>query len=217
MARTGKPGRPRKPLPPRMRRAPGGEKAEALVRAVVDAAIAELAEHGHAGLTTNRVAERAGVSIGSLYQYFPNKEAIAAAVFERYLQMSSETFMRTIQSPDATYGELLDRVCTAFVDTYRAQPQIHRYLFELQGSASMHDRVAAVNAMMLEAITALMRRAGLTEQRAHDVAFVISHSFVGCCIAVFQQRIEDPRSVGQTFVAMARGYLRELGIDARPI
>ncbi len=52
--------------------------------AIVEAAGRLLVEHGRLGVTTNAVAERAGVSIGSLYQYFPNKEAIFAALQERH-------------------------------------------------------------------------------------------------------------------------------------
>lgn len=54
-----------------------------MVHGIIDAAIALLAEEGHAGFTTHAVAERAGISVGSLYQYFANKEMIAAAIVER--------------------------------------------------------------------------------------------------------------------------------------
>jgi AcrR family transcriptional regulator len=196
-----------------MRRTPGDAKSESLVRAVVDAAIAELAAHGHAGLTTNRVAERAGVSIGSLYQYFPNKEAIAAAVFERYLQSYTDVFLRALHAPGATYGELLQRIVVASVDAYRAQPRIHRYLFELQSSTKMHDRIGAMIGLGMEAVTALFRATGMTDERAREIALVLAHSFVGVCIAVFQHAIENPSTIADRFIAMARGYLRQLGIE----
>lgn len=54
-----------------------------IVDALLDAAASLLASDGLAGMTTNAVAERAGVSVGSLYQYFPNKQALVAAVGER--------------------------------------------------------------------------------------------------------------------------------------
>jgi AcrR family transcriptional regulator len=53
---------------------------------IVEAAARVFEERGYAGATTNRIAERAGVSIGSLYQYFPNKEAILAVLLEQHTQ-----------------------------------------------------------------------------------------------------------------------------------
>lgn len=58
------------------RKAPRQARSSDLVRAILEAATRILAEEGAARFTTARVAERAGVSIGSLYQYFPNKAAI---------------------------------------------------------------------------------------------------------------------------------------------
>lgn len=53
------------------------------VRVIVEAAARILEQHGHDGFSTNAVAERAGVSIGSLYQYFPRKEALIGALIVR--------------------------------------------------------------------------------------------------------------------------------------
>lgn len=59
-----------------VRKQPGQTRSAALVATILEAAVRVLAEEGAARFTTARVAERAGVSIGSLYQYFPNKAAI---------------------------------------------------------------------------------------------------------------------------------------------
>lgn len=65
------------------RKAPQQRRAQASVEALVEAAARILAVQGLAGFTTNAVAARAGVSIGSLYQYFPNKDALMAALIAR--------------------------------------------------------------------------------------------------------------------------------------
>lgn len=65
------------------RRIPRQARARASVAAILEAAAQILERDGHAGFTTNAVALRAGVSIGSLYQYFPDKAAILAALVER--------------------------------------------------------------------------------------------------------------------------------------
>lgn len=65
------------------RREPRRRTGRAIVDALLDAASGLLASQGLAGMTTNAVAERAGVSVGSLYQYFPNKQALVSAVSDR--------------------------------------------------------------------------------------------------------------------------------------
>ncbi len=65
------------------RRMPVQARARATYSAILEAAAQLLERHGKRGFTANKVAERAGVSIGSFYQYFPNKDAILLAIAER--------------------------------------------------------------------------------------------------------------------------------------
>jgi AcrR family transcriptional regulator len=67
------------------RRRPSQERSQALVKAILDATAELLATDGPSRTTTNRVADRAGVSIGSVYQYFPDKQALYEALAERYV------------------------------------------------------------------------------------------------------------------------------------
>ncbi len=70
------------PAPPR--KAPQQDRSRAMVARIVDAGQAVLIAHGYDGASTNRIAAAAGISPGSLYQYFPDKDSIVAAVIERY-------------------------------------------------------------------------------------------------------------------------------------
>ncbi|HEY0339660.1 MAG TPA: helix-turn-helix domain-containing protein [Steroidobacteraceae bacterium] len=67
----------------RPRKLPRQERAAATVAAILEAAARILESEGFDGYTTNAVAERAGASIGSLYQYFPNKTALTQALIAR--------------------------------------------------------------------------------------------------------------------------------------
>ncbi len=67
------------------RRRPRQARSRATYDSILEAAVQVLARDGAAGLTTNRVAQRAGVSIGTLYQYFPDKAAIVLAAAQREL------------------------------------------------------------------------------------------------------------------------------------
>lgn len=69
--------------PVRARRRARTRVGQEIVDAILDAAGLILAKDGYAGMTTNHLAQRAGVSIGSLYHYFPNKESVITALAER--------------------------------------------------------------------------------------------------------------------------------------
>lgn len=77
------------------------ERAEATVGAIVEAAARILASDGVLALTTNRIARVAGVSIGSVYQYFPNKEAIVVALIEAQLQKDQQLFADVLSALEA--------------------------------------------------------------------------------------------------------------------
>ncbi len=68
-------------------------RSAATTDVIVEAAARILETSGHAGFTTNAIAERAGVSVGSLYQYFPNKDAITRALIRRELGMLETAIM----------------------------------------------------------------------------------------------------------------------------
>lgn len=75
-----------------MRKAPKQKRSREMVARLLDATAQTLAERGLDGTTTNHIAERAGVSIGSLYQYFPDKESLIEALLTRMGQVSSRAF-----------------------------------------------------------------------------------------------------------------------------
>jgi AcrR family transcriptional regulator len=67
-----------------------------MVERILDAAQEVLISHGYEGASTNRIAAAAGISPGSLYQYFPNKDAITAAVIDRYSDSLSARVAATV-------------------------------------------------------------------------------------------------------------------------
>ena len=86
-----------KPSPeqlPALRKRPSQSRSRALVDAVEQACLRILDEEGEASLTVARIAELSGVAVGSIYQYFPNKDAIVALLYERVLDEESEALLR---------------------------------------------------------------------------------------------------------------------------
>src|SRR5271163_65770 len=92
---------PRKPLTKPRKRA-SQERSRATVDALVEATARILVREGFDKASTNRIAEKAGVSVGSLYQYFPSKEALVAAVMERH----SQELMQVVRSVIAEVAAL---------------------------------------------------------------------------------------------------------------
>lgn len=113
------------------RKLPRQARSRATVDAMLEAAAQVLVEHGYEGATTARVAERAGVSIGSLYQYFPNKEALIAALVERHAGDLIALAEATVAGPEAATLEGGFRaLIRAGMDGHRLAPELHKILVE---------------------------------------------------------------------------------------
>jgi AcrR family transcriptional regulator len=117
----------------RPRRLPVQRRSLETVEAILVAAAQVFERHGYARGTTNRIARRAGVSIGTLYQYFPNKDAILVALTERHLQEGTRVLGPMLgelaQSPPRV-RVALERISDALLELHRHQPNLHRVLFE---------------------------------------------------------------------------------------
>src|SRR3954466_14410770 len=102
------------------RKSPRQARAKATVDAIVEATTQLLLEGGYDRFTTARVAERAGVSVGSLYQYFPNKAALASAVIDRCCENFLVAFESTLA--DAGGATLADCVRAIIDETLVSHP-----------------------------------------------------------------------------------------------
>lgn len=122
---------PRPQLKPRKR--PSQARSKATVEAILVAAAQVFRRQGYAGATTDRIAERAGVSVGSLYQYFPNKDAILVALTERHVDagfaLVRELLAETLSDVPAL-EPLLRRFVVAMITLHEREPELHRVLFE---------------------------------------------------------------------------------------
>jgi len=97
------------------RKQPKQARSAQLVAAVLDAAVQVLMREGAQRFTTARVAERAGVSVGSLYQYFPNKAAILFRLQSDEWQRTSALLRGILEDPDTPPGARLRRLVHAFI------------------------------------------------------------------------------------------------------
>ncbi len=120
----------RRPLT-KPRKVASQERSRATVDALVEATARILVKEGFDKASTNRIAEVAGVSVGSLYQYFPSKEALVAAVIERHQQEIMQTVRRELAEVLAQPVEKAVRKLVAVaVEAHRVDPKLHRVLAE---------------------------------------------------------------------------------------
>ncbi|WP_067504842.1 TetR/AcrR family transcriptional regulator [Actinoplanes sp. TFC3] len=111
------------------RRKPRQVRAELTRDRILNAAAHIFTEYGYAAGTTNRIAERARVSIGSLYQYFPNKDAILAELVLNHIDEGGADTPIT-DSPDRDLETVLRLFVRKTIDNHRADPRLLRLMLE---------------------------------------------------------------------------------------
>jgi AcrR family transcriptional regulator len=142
-----------------LRKRPTQARSAALVDAILQAAAQVIEAHGEPGFTTNRVAERAGVSIGSLYQYFPNRDVILAKlVIRAEAQLRGRVEAILAQADDLPSG-LSSMVAAAF-EHYLAAPRLHATLAQAETRLGplVKEELAGVEARMSDLIAAFLAR-----------------------------------------------------------
>lgn len=159
-----------------MRRTPQQARSQQRVDLILDVAADIFAEVGYESATTNAIAERAGVSIGSLYRYFPDKDAILHALSNRYYEQVRALFDEVF-TKDVVYlplPVLLDRLIDPFVELYMACPAYKHILLGSDVSADIAAASEELDQEIIEHIAEILQLTApnMDEQRAHLVATV---------------------------------------------
>lgn len=129
------------------RKLPSQARSRDLVDAMLTATARVLCEEGADALTTNRIAEVAGVSIGSLYQYFPGKEALLAGVLERELERDVVVIQdMLVPDTDLTLELLVTSCVDALLEHGAQRAQLHSLLLPLVGVLEREALVASARA-----------------------------------------------------------------------
>jgi AcrR family transcriptional regulator len=113
------------------RKVPTQARAQATVEAILAATKKVLVRDGYEAASTNRVAEVAGVSIGSLYQYFPSKASLLSELIERHMKSMLAVLATTAQEGETSSIEEATRtIIRAVFAAHRVNPKLHRVLVE---------------------------------------------------------------------------------------
>jgi AcrR family transcriptional regulator len=111
------------------RRRPRQRRAHETVEAILDAVVRVLKREGLSAVTTNRVAEVAGVSIGSVYQYFPDKQAIFVALHQRHIdQIDRMVETKLVEHAASRLDDLMRAMIEGMIDAHGADPELYELL-----------------------------------------------------------------------------------------
>jgi AcrR family transcriptional regulator len=122
------------------------ERSRATVGALVEATARILVREGFDKASTNRIAAMAGVSVGSLYQYFPSKEALVAAVIERHQQEIMQLVRGELaQAANQRIAQGVRTLVTMAVEAHRIDPKLHRVLAEQIPRVGRLEKVETFN------------------------------------------------------------------------
>jgi AcrR family transcriptional regulator len=161
------------------RNQPKQSRSRATVNVILEAMIRVLDQEGYEAATTTRVAEVAGVSIGTLYQYFSNRDAILDALQDRELTRAWE-FMEAMLNDAHRFSEreLARMVIRGLLELYAAAPALHRVLVIEGLRVTPPDRVHAFDLRMTSAIRSFLALGHLRVRRVNldAAAFVIFQS-----------------------------------------
>ncbi|MFC3711286.1 TetR/AcrR family transcriptional regulator [Sphingoaurantiacus capsulatus] len=188
------------------RRSPTQARAAATVDAILEAGLQLLTADGVAALTTNRIAQRAGVSIGTLYQYFDSKADVLAALADRRAAAVREEIARTvIERPGLGSVRTIVRALTqSFEGTPETQTALLGAMFARDGAALARHHEAF--------LAAIAGKARLDIELTPERAFVLTHAAISLLRAAAAEPslALDPDALEDEIVRLMEAYIAAL-------
>jgi AcrR family transcriptional regulator len=160
------------------RKKPRQDRSVATVDAILDATARVLTTTGYDRASTNRVAMAAGVSVGSLYQYFPSKEALVAALATRHnSKMSALVRAKLAELAAAPMHVAVRAMIDAMFAAHAVDPKLHKVLIEEVPRIGQLENLLAVERETEALVAALLesRKGELRRTDAETMAFVLVH------------------------------------------
>lgn len=198
----------------KMRKKPTQARAGATIAAIVEAAAQVLQRDGEDGLTTAKIADRAGVSIGSVYQYFPNKEAILLALIRKEREAIAADVAARIAAIEPANGEAMVRgVIATLVVAFRPRRK-RRKLVALMAalSADRDDSGVILRDRIGDLILAVSRQYPdlAAKPLTQPAAYVLTRAVLGAIrsAVVENAKILDDPEFEEELCRLAISYLR---------
>lgn len=195
------------------RKTPVQSRSGATVEAIHEAAIQVLLSEGLSRLTTTRVAERGGVSVGTLYQYFPNKEALLFAILLRHFEEVAEALERVdIAANGRPLEELAESIADAYVSVKVARPDATIALYRVAGAIDQFKMSPDIHVRLVNAVVRVLTNASdasFTEPR--KASFTLLSALAGLSRGSFANLASGPEILDgfrEEARLLSRAYLR---------
>lgn len=162
--------------PKSLRRRPTQRRSARRVERMLDACAELLDEIGYEGLSTTRIAERAGVAIGSVYQFFPDKRAITQELTRRNVeQFVSRVGRRFLEEDYRGWWEAVDAIIDEFVDMHRSVPGFRNLRFGDVVDLNLLDSDSDNNMVIAGRLRGLLlEEFGLADSQELDLAVLVA-------------------------------------------
>jgi len=200
------------------RKLPRQSRSVATVEALVEATALLLSQRGYRGATTRLIAERAGVSVGSLYQYFPSRDALVTSVLERHIDEVLDAIGTLLRRrARAPLDQVVRRVVTKVLDLHEREHALHLILWKQLPRTDRTVIFRKIDRVLTSHLGAFLE--GRPELPSIDPARAVD--VLGrACIPLIHAR-EEGLEVTQArlvedLVQLIVGYLRAAGPKDRP-
>jgi AcrR family transcriptional regulator len=153
-----------------------------MVEVILEAAARVFVRSGYPRATTNRIAEAAGISVGSLYQYFPSKDAIAVELLRRYRATLVNLVLRHLeQVEESTLESVVRALVGAVLRAEGIDPALHRVLIEQVLRTSARGEIVGFEEAIEKVLSDAIRgaRGRLFERDPDMTAFVVVRAVLG--------------------------------------
>ena len=195
------------------RKAPRQERSKATVDAIIGAMTRVLVKEGWDAASTNRVAKEAGVSVGSLYQYFPSKEALVLAVMERHTEeLTIQLQARMLQLATAPLEEAATELVHLFIERHLLNPQLHKVLIQQVPKVGALGKLEELNRFYERLFASYMElhRAELEVTDMSVSAYVLVQAVEALCHHAVLERQDLLKSgkLEEQIVRLVIGYLK---------
>lgn len=159
-------------------KSPTQERSRQTVSTILEACSRILIREGFFGVTTDKIAKEAGVSIGSLYQFFGNKESVVSAVIHNMFRMDQDLVMsRAKELEGLEFDQKIRKMIEIGVDVYRRNADLRAKLQNIQTYLTDNDFLASTMKTYQELIERNLPN--LSGRNPQKVAYILVHTFVG--------------------------------------